>query len=75
MKIKGNKKFAIYVIAFDPIEISACWALHNDRQNLSFVKATNGVGKKWPEILVKMPTPSFVIFVSKQSLHVPGACF
>ena len=26
------------------------------------------LAKKWPEILVKWPTPSFVIFVSKQSL-------
>ena len=58
----------IYVIAFDPIKILTCWALQNDRQNLSFVKATNGVGKKGPEILVKWPFHIFVIFVSKQSL-------
>ena len=36
----------IYIIAFDPIKILTCWALQNDRQNLSFVKATNVVGKK-----------------------------
>ena len=36
----------IYVVAFDPIKILTCWALKNDRQNLSFVKATNVVGKK-----------------------------
>ena len=58
----------IYVVASDPINIMMCSALQNDCQNLSFVKATIVVGKKWPEILVKWPTPSFVIFVSKQSL-------
>ena len=36
----------IYVIAFDPIKILTCWALQNDRQNLSFVKANNVVGEK-----------------------------
>ena len=36
----------IYVIAFDPIKILTCWALQNDHQNLSFVKATNVVGEK-----------------------------
>ena len=58
----------IYVVAFDPNKILTCWAHQNDSQNLSFVKAINEVGKKWPEILVKWPTPSFVLFVSKQSL-------
>ena len=33
-------------MAFDSIKILACWALQNDRQNLSFVKATYVVGKK-----------------------------
>ena len=50
----------IYVIAFDPIKIMTCWALQNDCQNLSFVKATIVVGKKWLEILVKWPTPSLL---------------
>ena len=59
----------IYVIAFDPIKILTCWALQNDCQNLSFVKATNVVGKKCPEILVKWAFHIFVIFVSKQNLH------
>ena len=36
----------IYVVAFDPIKILTCWVLQNDRQNLSFVKAINLVGKK-----------------------------
>ena len=36
----------IYVIAFDPIKILTCWALQNDRQNLSFVKATYVGGEK-----------------------------
>ena len=62
------KNFVIYVVAFDPDKIVTCWAHHNDRKNLCFVKAINEVGKKWPEILVKWPTPSFVLFVSKQSL-------
>jgi hypothetical protein len=33
-------------VAFDPIKILTCVALQNDHQNLSFVKATNVVGKK-----------------------------
>ena len=37
-------------------------------KTFSFVKAINVVGKKWPEILLKNPTLSFVLFVSKQSL-------
>ena len=44
----------IYVIAFDPIKILTCWALQNDRQNLSFVKATNVVGKKMAGNTCKM---------------------
>ena len=36
----------IYVIAFDVINILTCWAIQNDHQNLSFVKATNVVDKK-----------------------------
>ena len=28
------------------------------------------LAKKWPEIVVKWPTPSFVLFISKQSLGV-----
>ena len=58
----------IYVVAFDPNIILTYWALQNDCQNLSFVKAIKVVGKKWPEILVEWPTSSFVLFVSKQSL-------
>ena len=53
----------IYVVAFDPIKFLTCWALKNDRQNLSFVKAINVVGEKRPEIPIKWPTPSFVIFI------------
>jgi hypothetical protein len=58
----------IYVIAFDPIKILTCWALQNDSQNLSFVKAINAISKEMARNLIKWPTPSFVIFVSKQSL-------
>ena len=36
----------IFVIALDPIKILTSWALQNDCQNLSFVKATNVVGEK-----------------------------
>ena len=69
LKKKERTKIVIYVVAFDPIKIFTCWALKNDRQNLSFVKATNVVAKKkWSEILVKWPFHIFVIFVSKQSL-------
>ena len=60
----------IYVVAFDPIKTLTCWAPQNNHQNLSFVKATYVVGEKMAEILVKWPTPSFVIFVSKQSLGI-----
>ena len=59
----------IYVVAFDPIKVLTFWALQNDRQYLSFVKAINLVGKKWQKILGKWPTPGFVIFISKQSLY------
>ena len=41
-------------MAFDPIMILACWALQNDRQNLSFVKATNVVGEKMAGNTCKM---------------------
>ena len=40
------KKIVIYFIAFDPILSFTCWTLQNDCHNLSFVKATNVVGKK-----------------------------
>ena len=41
-------------LPFDPIKISTCWALQNDRQNLSFVKDTNGVGEKMARNTCKM---------------------
>ena len=44
----------IYVIALDTIQILTCWVLQNDRQNLSFVKATNVVGKKMAGNTCKM---------------------
>ena len=44
----------VYVIAFDPIKILTCWAIQNDRQNLSFVKAINEVGEKMARNTHKM---------------------
>ena len=44
----------IFAVAFDPIKILTCWALQNDRQNLSFVKATNVVGEKMAGNTCKM---------------------
>ena len=44
----------IYVIAFDPIKIMTCWALQNDCQNLSFVKAIYVVGRKMTRNTRKM---------------------
>ena len=44
----------IYVVASDSIKIMTCWALQNDCQNLSFVKATNVVGKKMTGNACKM---------------------
>ena len=44
----------IYVIALDTIQILTCWAIQNDRQNLSFVKDTNVVGKKMAGNTCKM---------------------
>ena len=38
----------------NPIKIMTCWALQNDCQNLSFVKATNVVGKKMAGNTCKM---------------------
>ena len=43
---KRKKNIVTYVIAFDPFQILTYWALQNDSQNLSFVKAINLVGKK-----------------------------
>ena len=56
-------KIVIHVVVFDPIKISIGLAHQNDLQKLSFVKA-----EKWPEILLKRPTPSFVTFVSDKTL-------
>ena len=44
----------IYVVAFDPIKILTCWALQNDHQNLSFVKAINVVGERMAGNTCKM---------------------
>ena len=40
------KIFLIYVLVFDPIKIQTSQALQNNRQNLSFLKDINVVGKK-----------------------------
>ena len=59
------------MIACDLVKILKCWASQNDSQILSFVKAINEVGKKWPETGLKCPTPRVVRFISDQSLkHV-----
>ena len=58
----------IYVVAFDPIKIQTCLAPQNDCQNLSFVKDNYVVGKKRPEMVLKSPTNSFVLFLSVQTL-------
>ena len=47
----------IYVLAFDPIKINALYASQNDRQNLSFVKDINVVGKKMARNGYKMTKP------------------
>ncbi len=44
----------IYTMAFDSLKILACLALQNDHQKLSFVKATNVVGKKMARNTGKM---------------------
>ena len=44
-KSKARKNL-FYVVDFDPIKIFISWAIQNDLQNLSFVKAINVVGKK-----------------------------
>jgi hypothetical protein len=41
-----SKKNVFYVVAFDPMNFFLGWALQNDLQNLSFVKAINAVGGK-----------------------------
>jgi hypothetical protein len=48
------KKSVIYFVAFDQIKILAGWAHQNDRQNLSFVKAINVVGRKMTRYTRKM---------------------
>ena len=54
--IYGLAFVVIYGLAFDPIKILRCWAPQNDndRQNLSFVKAINVVGKKMAGNTCKM---------------------
>ena len=44
----------IYVVVFDPITILVGWAHQNDRQNLSYVKAINVVGRKMTRNTRKM---------------------
>ena len=56
------------VIALDLIQYLKSWPSQNDHQILSFVKAINVVGKKWPETVLKCPTPRVVRFISDQSL-------
>ena len=47
-----NKDFSqYYVLAFDTNKIYTHWAPQNDRLNLSFVKDTYIVAKKWPEMV------------------------
>ena len=48
----AKQKNVIFVVSFDPIKIWISWALQNDRQNLSFVKAV--VGKKMARNGLKM---------------------
>ena len=62
-------KIVIHVVVFDPIKISIGLAHQNDLQKLSFVKAINVVGRKMTRNTPKMPTPSFVTFVSDKTLR------
>ena len=57
----------ICVIAFDRIKILTCWALQDDRQNLSFVKDDHTYDKK----MVRKGRTKVIYkgtFISKQSL-------
>jgi len=63
----------IYVIAFDPIKILTCWAHQNDRQNLSFVKATNVVGKKMTGNTCKMAI-SYICHFRFETEFILGCC-
>ena len=67
-KKTGSKYMSVYVISFDLIQILISLASQNDGQIFSFVKASNVVGKKWPETVLKCPTPRVVRFISDQSL-------
>ena len=49
------KKILIYFVVFDPIKILVGWVYQNDRQNLSFVKGINVVGRKMTRNTHKMP--------------------
>jgi hypothetical protein len=44
----------IVTCVFDPIKNLVGWAHQNDRQNLSFVKAINVVGRKMTRNIRKM---------------------
>ena len=48
------KNILICVVVFDPIKILVGWAQQNDRQNLSYVKAINVVGRKMTRNTRKM---------------------
>ena len=43
----------IYITAFQIIKNFIDWAHQNDRQNLSFMRDSNEVAKKWTEMVLK----------------------
>ena len=47
--------FVFSVVAFDTIKIQICWAIQNDRLNLSLWKISMWLAKKWPEMGLESP--------------------
>ena len=50
-----TKKNVFYVVTLDLTRISTRLAPQNEHQHLSFVENIHAVGKKWPEMIVKLP--------------------
>ena len=65
-KISNCRVTAFCVITFEPIKILTHKAPQNDRLNLSFVKEVHVIGKKWPEMVVKL---TFIILFHFRTVY------
>ena len=63
-----TKKNVFYVVTLDLTRISTRLAPQNEHQHLSFVENIHAVGKKWPEMIVKLPNAKVVTFKCEQTI-------